>query len=147
MISYKDCLNYIENILPNYPMSLINFKVGSIPIPKNIELSDSQKKLLKNLIEGKVTNCPRCMGKTFVIQLYADYLNYVHDNCKYNSDIVCEDYISGVECIDTPLSQQMIKNGLYQNKEKAMEEYNIPEEYVGMYIIPEEKMKEFSLGN
>lgn len=141
MISYEDCLNYIENIMPNYHDSLMNFKVKPI---KNIKLADCQKRLLKNLIDGKITDCPRGMGKTLVIQLYADYLNYVHDMNKYDENIANDDYISGLECYDSPLDLRVIKNELYKNKELAMKKYNISEKEVSELIIT--NCEDFNLG-
>lgn len=116
--------------------------------PGKISLSQSQKKLLKNLIEGKVTDCPRCIGKTFVVQLYADYLNYLTDMCKYDSSIATDDYISGYDCCleNHLLSYKVVKNALYKNKEKAMMEYNILAGDIEKFIIPENELKKFSTG-
>ena len=88
------------------------------------------------------------MGKTFVIQLYADYLNYVTDMCKYDSSIVTDEYISGYDCCleNHLLSYKAVKNALYQNKDKAMVEYNILADDIEKFIIPENKLKEFSTG-
>ncbi|WP_313069789.1 hypothetical protein [Lacrimispora sp.] len=145
MITYEDCINYIENILPTYSPSIMNWKTWQSS--NKISLSQSQKKLLKNLIEGKVTNCPRCMGKTFVIHLYADYLNYITDMCKYDDSIKAEDYISGYDCCleNHLLSHKIVKNALYQNKEKAMIEYNILSDEIEKFI-PENELKNFSIG-
>lgn len=134
MTSYENCLNYIENII-----TCNEFEISSFP--RKIKLSNPQKKLLKNLIDGKVTDCPRGMGTTFIIQLYASYLEYLHKTCKDSAGIVPDDYIPGKECLDT-IDYRVIKNALYNNREKAMKEYNIPDEDVGMFIITQK----FNLG-
>lgn len=133
MISYEDCLNYIENIMPDYWASTMVWKDWQVP--SMIKLSDSQKHLLKNLIEGKITDCPRNMGKTFVIQLYADYLNYVTDMCKYDSGIGIDETISCDETIKFGLlNEDIVRRAVAINKEKAMIEYCISENEIEKYL-------------
>jgi hypothetical protein len=138
-------MNYIENIMPTYRGSLMNFKV--CPATNKIELFDCQKHFLKNLIDGKITDCPRNLGKTFVIKLYSDYLNYVVDMCKYDSNIIADDYIDGNEVVESGLlSYKHIKESLYRNQEKAMQEYNISKDDLKKYVIPKEDLEKFNLG-
>lgn len=95
-----------------------------------IQLTKSQKKFLKNLCEGKLTDTPRCFGKTFIIKLYCECLDYYSDNLKYGL-AVADDYISLNEFMDDfrdydvkPLSMKHIAEGYKIAPETAMREYN-----------------------
>lgn len=95
-----------------------------------IQLTKSQKKFLKNLCEGKLTDTPRCFGKTFIIKLYCECLDYYSDNLKYGL-AVADDYISLNEFMDDfreydvkPLSMKYIAEGYKIAPETAMREYN-----------------------
>lgn len=145
---YKNCIEYIEN-----KRSFINndkfFSSGFLPEngTGNIKLLNCQKHFLKNIIDGKVTDCPRGMGKTMVIKLYSEYLNYISDMCKYDNEISVDDVISGDDAVkDGVLSIHHLRNSLYRNQRKAMKEYNISEKSLRKYVIPHEDLLEFKIG-
>lgn len=121
MITLDMCLNYIQ-------------KHCKSPYFKNvpIELSPAQKKFLGNLCEGKLTDTPRCFGKTFVIDLYGKCLNYYTDSIKWGG-AKADDYISLKEANEgfgelKPFSHKIVMQAYVMNKEKAMREYNFKEE-------------------
>lgn len=148
MISYKECLDYIEN-----KRSFINHEkfFSCCFLPENgtgnIKLLDCQKHFLKNLINSKITDCPRGMGKTMVIKLYSEYLNYISDMCKYYDEITVDDTIYGDDAVrDKILDIEYLRNSLYLNQKKAMKEYNISEKSLRTYIIPNEDILKFKTG-
>ena len=126
MICYEDAIDYIEN-KRNTTWALFDF-IG-VQYGSTVRLLDFQKEFLKNLIDGKITNCPRGMGKTFVIKLYAEYLNYVTDVCKYDTfDVTADAYVNSDDTIESGLlSADCMKQALQADKEKAIDEYNISE--------------------
>jgi hypothetical protein len=90
------------------------------------KLFDFQVKLLDNIIHGKITDTPRNMGKTFVINGYASYLNYAHGMCKYDNIIVVDDFISGEEMLHSNiLSIKNVRSAFEANPDKARREYNM----------------------
>jgi hypothetical protein len=123
MIKTDDVVKYIEKIY-------------------GVDLFDYQIKLLDNIIQGKITDTPRGCGKSFLIKGYCDYLNYVHDMCKYDSSIITDDYISGTEVIHTKpslLSIKIVKQAFMANPDMARREFNIG--YLSMLRIDEEATK------
>ena len=121
MITLEMCLDYIENKMFT--------KSGKIIYP----LTPAQKKFLGNLCEGKLTNAPRNFGKTFLIELYAECLNYYIDQVKYT--IAADDYISLYEMLKgynngdaMPLSKKSIVDAYNVNSKAAMREYNFNKE-------------------
>ena len=62
-VSYADCLKFINL--------------------KGITLLDYQKKMLKAIFDGKEFRSPRGSGRTFVVKLYADYIQSVFDRNDY----------------------------------------------------------------
>ena len=109
MGNYEEALYFIENKL-------------------NINLFNYQKRLLKNLIDNKITNVPRGAGTTFVIELYckylSKYLNDLHYKCKFTA--VYDDYITGEEVIKEGLfSKEFIKKCCDGNEQLAKKEFNI----------------------
>lgn len=97
-----------------------------------IELFPAQKRFLANLCEGKLTNTPRCFGKTFIIDLYCNALDYYTDSIKWG-ETEADDYISlsemheGVWQVNI-LSPYYVRDAYYTNPELAMREYNFDEE-------------------
>ena len=92
------------------------------------KLYDYQVKLLDNIIHGKITNTPRCCGKSFIIKGYSEYLDYLHDICKHDTHFKADDYISGEEvlnCHNPLLNINQIKSVFVKNPDKARREYNI----------------------
>jgi hypothetical protein len=130
MITLDMCLDYIEN--PYNKRSPYMFKEIRYPVI----LSEAQKKFLGNLCEGKITDTPRCFGKTFLIKLYCECLDYYTDMAKYDSSLK-DDYISLEEVVNSwkpyginPYSQKMLLEAYEINKEKALRDYNMPAEYI-----------------
>lgn len=128
MITLDMCLDYIENpkVIPCI------FKNIKYPVT----LSDAQKKFLSNLCEGKITDTPRNFGKTFIIKLYCECLNYYTDIAKYDSSIP-DDYITLEETIDSwkshninPYSSKYLLDAYAIHKEKMLREYNGTAEYM-----------------
>ena len=118
MISLDMCLNYINKYCRD--------SCGRL-----IELFPAQKKFLANLCEGKLTNTPRCFGKTFVINLYCKALDYYTDAIKWG-EAEADDYICLSEMLEgfgpvKPLSQHHIQDAYNTNAELAMREYNFNE--------------------
>lgn len=122
MITLEMCLDYIEHHrIPS--MSADMFRTP-------IQLTKSQKKFLKNLCEGKLTDTPRCFGKTFIIKLYCECLDYYSNVVKYG-EATADDYISLNEFMDDfkefdvkPLDMKYIASAYKFVPEKAMREYN-----------------------
>lgn len=114
MITYENALDFIENYL-------------------NIKLFTYQKRMLKNLIDGKITNMPRCTGTSLVINSYAKYLDHKHYNCKLTGDY--DDYITYEEIQKStskergkrpPISyDDGIDKCIKEDIEAAIREYNI----------------------
>lgn len=132
MITLDMCLDYIEN--PYNKRSPYMFEEIKYPVT----LSEAQKKFLGNLCEGKITDTPRCFGKTFLIKLYCECLDYYMDMAKYDSSLK-DDYISLEEVVNTwkpyginPYPSQMLLEAYEINKEKALRDYNMSTEYIKM---------------
>ena len=121
MITLDMCLDYIDkHCKPSW----------NSPFP--IELLPAQKRFLANLCEGKLTNTPRCFGKTFIIDLYCKALNYYTDAIKWG-EAEADDYISLSEMHEGAgpihlLSQKCIQNAYDTNPTLAMREYNFDED-------------------
>lgn len=130
MITLDMCLDYIEN--PYNKRNPYMFKEIRYPVI----LSEAQKKFLSNLCEGKITDTPRCFGKTFLIKLYCECLDYYTDVAKYYPSIP-DDYITLEETIGTwkpygfnPYTPNYLIEAYETHKEKALREYNATAEYM-----------------
>lgn len=132
MITLEMCLDYIEHSrIPSMFADMFR---------TSIQLTKSQKKFLKNLCEGKLTDTPRCFGKTFIIKLYCECLNYYSDAIKYGG-AVADDYISLNEFMDDfkeldmkPLDMKSIAKGYKIAPEIAMREYNFEPTDIECYL-------------
>lgn len=125
MITLEMCLDYIEN------------KLFTASGERIYPLTPAQKKFLGNLCEGKLTDTPRNFGKTFLIELYAECLNYYVDQVKYT--IQADDYISLYEMFNgtddiVPLSISNVVDAYKVNPEIAMREYNFTEKDIEEWI-------------
>lgn len=128
MITLEMCLDYIQHHRRE-PYIFAETMYDSI------ELTKVQKKFLKNLCEGKITDTPRVFGKTFIIKLYCECLDYYTDMVKYNPSIKKDDYISLTEAAEgfcevfstSYYSRQAIIDAYNTNPEIAMREYNFAE--------------------
>ena len=132
MITLDMCLDYIEH--PRRPPHIWG-EIFKNKYP--VILSEAQKKFLGNLCEGKITDTPRCFGKTFLIKLYCECLDYYTDMVKYDPGIQKDDYISLKEAIDSwkpygvnPYSSKWILEMYEEYQEKALREYNGTVEYM-----------------
>ena len=118
MITLDMCLEYIA-------------KHGEDHYGRPINLFPAQKRFLANLCDGKLTDTPRCFGKTFVIGLYCKALDYYTDAIKWG-EVDADDYISLSEMQEgfgdiKLLSENMIRDAYYTNPKLAMREYNFDE--------------------
>lgn len=132
MITLDMCLDYIEN--PYSKRKPYLFKEIQYPVV----LSEAQKKFLGNLCEGKITSTPRNFGKTFLIKLYCECLDYYNDMTKYESNIKYDDYISLEETINSHMEKfhfnlydpECLVKTYDECKEKMLREYNSTAEYM-----------------
>lgn len=119
MITLDMCLDYIN-------------KYGKDDRGQPVVLFPAQKRFLANLCEGKLTNTPRCFGKTLIINLYCKALDYYTDSIKWG-EAEADDYISLSEMHEgigpiRILSQHHIKDAYYMDADLAMREYNFDAE-------------------
>lgn len=128
MITLEMCLEYIE-----HPNKSHIFKDIRYPVT----LSEAQKKFLGNLCEGKITDTPRNFGKTFLIKLYCECLNYYTDMVKYDPNIKKDDYISLEETINSwrpyntnPYQLKRLVEAYDECGEEMLKEYNSTAEYM-----------------
>lgn len=129
MISCENLCHYIEHERGNYYGE--KFDKGKFTNGRNIILLDDQKRFLENLVFGKITDCPRCFGKTFLINLYAEYLNKQHDELKFDDEIIADDFITSDEILSKGLlTKKHLANALKQNPTKAKREYNLTDEMI-----------------
>lgn len=121
MVDYKDVIEYIEN----RAKPALSFQYGGGPVQKAITLNNSQKRFVKNLVEGKITRVSRGFGKTTLIGMYADYLNDAHDTCVINKNY--DESISGVaDMINSKImSKEFVLDALRHDTKGMMEEFNI----------------------
>ena len=130
MITLEMCLDYIKHPKRKPYM----FKEIKYPV----ELTETQKKFLGNLCEGKLTSTPRIFGKTFIIKLYCECLDYYTDMAQYETNIKYDDYISLEETINSymekfhfhPYDTKLLVETYDVHKEKALREYNSTSEYM-----------------
>lgn len=135
MITLEMCLEYLKHPKRNFMLK------DTYPswLQPPIELTKAQEKFLGNLCEGKLTDTPRGFGKTFIIKLYCECLDYYMDMVKYDPNIKKDDYISLEETINSwkpygispyqPKRLVEIYNKC-ENPEKALREYNSTAEYM-----------------
>lgn len=115
MITLDMCLDYIN-------------KYSRDNCGRPVDLFPAQKRFLANLCEGKLTDTPRCFGKTFVINLYCKALDYYTDSIKWG-EAEADDCISLSEMHEgvgpvKMLSSYHIQNAYNTNAKLAMREYN-----------------------
>ena len=89
------------------------------------------------MCEGKITDTPRNFGKTFLIKLYCECLNYYTDMVKYDPNIKKDDYISLEETINSwrpyntnPYQLKGLVEAYDECGEEMLKEYNSTAEYM-----------------
>lgn len=94
-------------------------------------LTRPQVKFLENLCVGKITSTPRNFGKTWLIKMYCDALDYYHDMEKYDDNIKADDIISLKETMDgwnvydiNTYASKWVIEAHEENPEKFYREYN-----------------------
>jgi hypothetical protein len=94
-------------------------------------LTNPQIKFLENLCAGKITSTPRNFGKTWLIKMYCDALDFYHDIEKYEDYIKADEVISMKETMDgwNAYSVNVYADGWLveaykENPEKFCSEYN-----------------------
>ena len=125
MVEYEKVIDFIEGRNKLVPRTRFLEKSFYVPVEDKIILQEDQKLFIKNLVEGKITDVPRNFGKTFLILLYAEYLDYLHDNVKYSNEIKADDYISCHCLIQRGMDKKFIVRALRTNGEAAIRDYNI----------------------
>lgn len=98
-------------------------------------LTNPQIKFLENLCAGKITSTPRNFGKTWLIKMYCDCLNYYHDMEKYDDTIEVDDTISLKQTMDgfryysvNPYASKWMLQMYEDNPEKFYSENNATKE-------------------
>lgn len=98
-------------------------------------LTNPQIKFLENLCTGKITSVPRMFGKTWLIKMYCDCLDYYHDMEKYDDSIKVDKTISLKETMEgfgyysvNPYSHRSFLEMHKENPEKFYSEYNATED-------------------
>lgn len=118
MINLEDAVKYIE-------------------FTRKVKLKEYQIELLVNIMQKKITDCPRGCGKTLVINGYADYLNNVHDMCKHSSLVKADETICGERVIkETPSLLPVIKSVFATNPDVARREFNM--DFTSYYLTIDE---------
>lgn len=116
---YKKAENIIYELNFKMPNSMRIFK----DLKRPIKLSDSQKKLLEYLSKGKIVSCPRCMGKSYTIKVYTEWLNWKMDTIEHSE---ADEIITMDECInDGMYNKELLKESMERNLLHAIQEYNI----------------------
>ena len=101
-------------------------------------LTNPQIKFLENLCAGKITSTPRLFGKTWLIKMYCDCLDYYHDMEKYDDTIEVDKVISLKE---TMMGYLQYGVSMYNNK-YLMREYECnPEAFKREYNATDEDIE------
>ena len=116
---YKKAEKILKEFNYDMPMSYSKFKISERPVI----LNNVQKKLLEYISEGKIVSCPRCMGKTYVLKIYTEWLNWKMDTIGYSE---ADEIITMDECINDGLyNKKLLKESIERNLLNAIQEYNI----------------------
>lgn len=93
-------------------------------IKRPVKLTDAQKKLLEFISAGKIVSCPRNMGKTYVLKVYTEWLNWKMDRINHSE---ADEIITMNECINHEgmYSKRLLKEFMQKNLLHAIQEYNI----------------------
>ena len=116
---YKKAEEILREFNYEMPRSYSKFKESERPVI----LNNVQKKLLEYISEGKIVSCPRCMGKTYVVKIYTEWLNWKMDTIGYSE---ADEIITMDECIsDGMYNKKLLKESMERNLLHAIQEYNI----------------------
>lgn len=116
---YKKAEKILKEFNYDMPMSYSKFKISERPVI----LNNVQKKLLEYISEGKIISCPRCMGKSYVIKIYTEWLNWKMDTISHSE---ADEIIIMDECINDGLyNKKLLKESMERNLLHAIQEYNI----------------------
>lgn len=116
---YKKAEEILREFNYDMPRSYSKFKESEMPI----RLTDVQKKLLEYISEGKIISCPRCMGKSYVVKIYTEWLNWKMDTIGHSG---ADEIITMDECISDGLyNKELLKESMERNLLNAIQEYNI----------------------
>lgn len=116
---YKKAEEILSEINYDMPKSWRMFNDLNRPV----KLTDAQKKLLEFISEGKIVSCPRCMGKSYVIKIYTEWLNWKMDTISHSE---ADEIITMDECINDGLyNKKLLKESMERNLLNAIQEYNI----------------------
>ena len=117
---YKKAEEILSEINYDMPKSWRMFNDLNRPV----KLTDAQKKLLEFISEGKIVSCPRCMGKTYVLKIYTEWLNWKMDRISHSE---ADEIITMNECINHEgmYSKKYLKEFIQSNLLHAIQEFNI----------------------
>ena len=117
---YKKAEKILKEFNYDMPMSYSKFKISERPVI----LNNVQKKLLEYISEGKIVSCPRCMGKTYVLKIYTEWLNWKMDRISHSE---ADEIITMNECINHKgmYSKKYLKESMEKNLLRAIQEWNI----------------------
>lgn len=105
----------------NYEMPRSYSKFKEVERP--VILNNVQKKLLEYISEGKIISCPRCMGKSYIVKIYTEWLNWKMDTIGHSE---ADEIITMDECInDGMYNKKLLKESMERNLLNAIQEYNI----------------------
>ena len=117
-IKYEKAEEILREI--NYEMPRTGRMFNDLKRP--IELTNAQKKLLEYISKGKIVSCPRQMGKSYVIKIYTEWLNWKIDFISHSK---ADEIITMRECIDALYDKHKLKELMQENLLKTIQEYNI----------------------
>ena len=116
---YKKAEEILKEFNYDMPMNYSKFKISERPVV----LNNVQKKLLEYISEGKIISCPRYMGKSYVIKIYTEWLNWKMDTISHSE---ADEIITMDECInDGMYNKKLLKESIERNLLNAIQEYNI----------------------
>lgn len=116
---YKKAEEILREFNYDMPRNRSNFKETERPVV----LNNVQKKLLEYISEGKIISCPRCMGKSYILKVYTEWLNWKMDTIEHSK---ADEIITMDECInDGMYNKELLKESMERNLLHAIQEYNI----------------------
>ena len=116
---YKKAEEILREFNYDIPRNRSNFKEAERPVV----LNNVQKKLLEYISEGKIISCPRCMGKSYILKIYTEWLNWKMDTISHSE---ADEIITMDECINDGLyNKKLLKESMERNLLNAIQEYNI----------------------